>query len=255
MYSKSFFKTPMMQVQGKLKADYRLDRMRLTLNPKPKETLRLCTTTTIIVTNQQTNCFMKTWMIGKDLRFTFITLHHSLMAISKALLRLVIVELSSINVSWFIGCTIGASGKYSDTSRIGKYGLGFNVCYHLTDVIQFISRDQLIMFDPHTEFLPSNAPGLKLNFVSQNFAQKYPAQVMLPYLNVFLIQQSLGSSFWAIAVWKLAIKTFRCNTVSVAFERWKARQSQQNKQQISWKRYNSKTTTRTYLNERKATSF
>ena len=38
---------------------------------------------------------------------------------------------------------VGASGKAADATTIGKYGLGFNVAYHFTDVVSFVSRDQV----------------------------------------------------------------------------------------------------------------
>ncbi len=51
--------------------------------------------------------------------------------------------------------SLGKSEKNDDTTRIGKYGLGFNVAYHFTDVVSFVSQDQLIFFDPHAAFLPN----------------------------------------------------------------------------------------------------
>ena len=41
-------------------------------------------------------------------------------------------------------------GKINDETTIGKYGLGFNCCYHFTDVVSFVSGDQLVYFDPHS---------------------------------------------------------------------------------------------------------
>ena len=38
--------------------------------------------------------------------------------------------------------SVGASGKAADASTIGKYGLGFNVSYHLADLVTFVSRDR-----------------------------------------------------------------------------------------------------------------
>ena len=35
--------------------------------------------------------------------------------------------------------SVGASGKTSDASTIGKYGLGFNVAYHLSEVYQHVA--------------------------------------------------------------------------------------------------------------------
>eukprot|EP01052_Picozoa_sp_SAG31_P013459 SAG31_NODE_809_length_11922_cov_15.915504_7_plen_148_part_00 len=39
---------------------------------------------------------------------------------------------------------VGQSGKQDDARKIGKYGLGFNCCYHFTDVVSFLTDDQVI---------------------------------------------------------------------------------------------------------------
>eukprot|EP01119_Soliformovum_irregulare_P012369 TRINITY_DN3204_c0_g1_i4.p1 TRINITY_DN3204_c0_g1~~TRINITY_DN3204_c0_g1_i4.p1 ORF type:complete len:1563 (+),score=556.25 TRINITY_DN3204_c0_g1_i4:193-4689(+) len=76
--------------------------------------------------------------------------------------------------------SLGKSEKYDDNTRIGKYGLGFNVVYHFTDVVSFISRDQLVMFDPHGLFLPQHLQGLRSDFVQEKLSSKYKAQ-MAPF--------------------------------------------------------------------------
>ena len=40
-----------------------------------------------------------------------------------------------------------------------KYGLGFNVSYHFTDVVQFVSGDTIVVFDPHGQSLPNGPRG------------------------------------------------------------------------------------------------
>ena len=45
--------------------------------------------------------------------------------------------------------SIGRSRKREDGTTIGKYGLGFNVAYHFTDCVQFVSGRSLECFDPH----------------------------------------------------------------------------------------------------------
>jgi sacsin len=56
---------------------------------------------------------------------------------------------------------VGQSGKASDAGSIGKYGLGFNVAYHFTDCLSFVSREQLVIFDPHGKSLPDGLLGLQ----------------------------------------------------------------------------------------------
>lgn len=66
---------------------------------------------------------------------------------------------------------VGKSEKFEDAGKIGKYGLGFNVSYHFTDVPSFVSADQLVQFDPHAKHLPSNLPGLRAGFTTLPPAQ------------------------------------------------------------------------------------
>ena len=44
--------------------------------------------------------------------------------------------------------SIGRSRKRDDSTTIGKYGLGFNVAYHFTDCVQFVSGESVVIFDP-----------------------------------------------------------------------------------------------------------
>ncbi|GBB98237.1 hypothetical protein RclHR1_03180002 [Rhizophagus clarus] len=48
---------------------------------------------------------------------------------------------------------IRVGGKQGDTTKIGKHGLGFNSCYHLTDVPSFVSGDKIAFLDPQEKFL------------------------------------------------------------------------------------------------------
>lgn len=44
---------------------------------------------------------------------------------------------------------IGASGKRIAVSKTGRYGVGFNTAYNVTDYPSFLSRAWMICFDPH----------------------------------------------------------------------------------------------------------
>jgi hypothetical protein len=48
---------------------------------------------------------------------------------------------------------IRVGGKQDDDTKIGKHGLGFNSCYHFTDVPSFISGDAIAFLDPQEIFL------------------------------------------------------------------------------------------------------
>ncbi|KAH3856975.1 hypothetical protein DPMN_099572 [Dreissena polymorpha] len=45
------------------------------------------------------------------------------------------------------------SAKVDDLSTIGKFGLGFNAVYNITDVPSFISGSDMLIFDPHEKYL------------------------------------------------------------------------------------------------------
>ena len=72
---------------------------------------------------------------------------------------------------------IGASLKRGEAGKTGKYGLGFNSCYHITDIPIFVSGRYLCLFDPGAKFLPGAAsgnPGKRIDFVAAEFASKFP---------------------------------------------------------------------------------
>lgn len=69
--------------------------------------------------------------------------------------------------------SIGKSRKRDDTATIGRYGLGFNVSYHLTDLVQFVSRDTVVLFDPHGRSLPEGRLGMRARF-TDGLGDKYP---------------------------------------------------------------------------------
>ncbi|CAG8755616.1 12622_t:CDS:1, partial [Funneliformis caledonium] len=48
---------------------------------------------------------------------------------------------------------ICVGGKQDDDKKIGKHGLGFNSCYHFTDVPDFISGDFIAFLDPQEKYL------------------------------------------------------------------------------------------------------
>ena len=70
--------------------------------------------------------------------------------------------------------SIGKSRKREDSATIGRYGLGFNVSYHFTDVVQFVSGDDVVLFDPHGRALPDGQLGMRATFTGGLGAQ-YPS--------------------------------------------------------------------------------
>ena len=63
---------------------------------------------------------------------------------------------------------LSGATKEHDTEKIGKFGLGFNAVYNLTDVPMFLSRNYFVVLDPHRSYLgeaiQKNAkPGIKID--------------------------------------------------------------------------------------------
>jgi sacsin len=57
---------------------------------------------------------------------------------------------------------IGESGKSDSVGKTGRFGLGFNACYNVTDVPSFFTKNELYFFDPHYQTVPGasvDSPG------------------------------------------------------------------------------------------------
>ena len=69
--------------------------------------------------------------------------------------------------------SVGKSRKREDGTTIGKYGLGFNVAYHFTDCVQFVSGRSFVCFDPHGTALPNGELGLRAAF-ADGYGARWP---------------------------------------------------------------------------------
>lgn len=63
---------------------------------------------------------------------------------------------------------LGAATKQSRTDQIGRFGLGFNAVYNLTEVPCFLSRHSIVIFDPHATHLgrcirDRSRPGVRID--------------------------------------------------------------------------------------------
>ncbi|CAH1272310.1 SACS [Branchiostoma lanceolatum] len=83
---------------------------------------------------------------------------------------------------------ISGATKKRDTNKIGRFGLGFNSVYHITDVPSFISRHYFVCFDPHTTHLPSMVnhiePGVQIEWNIDQTRRIYSDQFE-PYDGLF----------------------------------------------------------------------
>ena len=76
---------------------------------------------------------------------------------------------------------IGGSKKTEAEARTktGRFGVGFNSSYHVTDLPCFVSRNRLVMLDPHCAHLPnvnSSEPGKMINFLHPGLQQRFADQ-------------------------------------------------------------------------------
>ncbi|XP_072129068.1 sacsin-like [Mobula birostris] len=98
---------------------------------------------------------------------------------------------------------IGTASKEKQVDKIGKFGLGFNSVYHITDVPSILSGKYLLIFDPNVTHLKKyihsvTNPGIKLNlYEHRRLIQKFPGQFN-PYNGIFgcNFKISTGENFY-----------------------------------------------------------
>ena len=85
---------------------------------------------------------------------------------------------------------LGGATKESEPDKIGKFGLGFNAVYNVTDVPSFVTRNMLVIFDPHTTHLgrgikDCSRPGIKINLDQNRMLLRRLPDQFNPYNSVF----------------------------------------------------------------------
>ncbi|KAM4120132.1 hypothetical protein ACJW30_03G110200 [Castanea mollissima] len=78
---------------------------------------------------------------------------------------------------------IGGSGKHAQPWKTGRFGVGFNSVYHLTDLPSFVSGKYVVLFDPQGFYLPKVSaanPGKRIDYVSSSAISLYKDQ-FFPY--------------------------------------------------------------------------
>ena len=87
---------------------------------------------------------------------------------------------------------IGESVKQVDTSKIGRFGLGFNATYNVTDYPSLLTRQYILFFDPHLNVIPGAdyiKPGRGWD-LTQFYKEKKPWQTYKGMLAPFQILDS-----------------------------------------------------------------
>ncbi len=73
--------------------------------------------------------------------------------------------------------SLGDSGKRETLWKTGRFGIGFNSVYHVTDYPSLISRDRIVFFDPHATAIPKTTlsqPGYSWKFAEEGWWDGYP---------------------------------------------------------------------------------
>ena len=89
------------------------------------------------------------------------------------------------NITKLAGAT-----KENETDKIGRFGLGFNAVYNITDVPSFVSRHNIVIFDPHTKHLGrsiknKSKPGIKIDMRKHRKKLKRLGNQFKPYNDIF----------------------------------------------------------------------
>ncbi|XP_034418006.1 sacsin [Cyclopterus lumpus] len=84
---------------------------------------------------------------------------------------------------------VGSASKENKVEKIGKFGLGFNTVYHVTDVPSILSGNSLLILDPNVTHLKKHIklntnPGIKLDLSQKRLFHCFPGQFG-PYERIF----------------------------------------------------------------------
>ncbi|XP_071951516.1 sacsin-like [Antedon mediterranea] len=106
---------------------------------------------------------------------------------------------------------LGGQSKKEQTNKIGKFGLGFNSVYHITDVPSFISNGRLTIFDPQRFHLgnqiQSGAPGIQINFKKNPQTVERFSNQFQPYSNLF--GWNFQDSYFTGTLFRLPLRTYK----------------------------------------------
>lgn len=97
------------------------------------------------------------------------------------------------NINKLAGAT-----KVDEVGKIGRFGLGFNAVYHLTDVPSFVSREYFVLFDPNTNHIGNHIPnksrpGIRINLAKNPHPLSAFEDQFQPYNDVFGCKTNLNA--------------------------------------------------------------
>ncbi|XP_051998790.1 sacsin-like [Xyrauchen texanus] len=76
---------------------------------------------------------------------------------------------------------VGSASKANKVEKIGKFGLGFNAVYHVSDIPSILSGKSLLILDPNVTHLEKHIlskgnPGIKLDPFQERLYKSFPGQ-------------------------------------------------------------------------------
>ncbi|XP_073710989.1 sacsin-like [Misgurnus anguillicaudatus] len=76
---------------------------------------------------------------------------------------------------------VGSASKENKVEKIGKFGLGFNAVYHVSDIPSILSGKSLLILDPNVTHLEKHIlskgnPGIKLDLFRERLYKRFPGQ-------------------------------------------------------------------------------
>ncbi|KAK7168547.1 hypothetical protein R3I93_004765 [Phoxinus phoxinus] len=82
---------------------------------------------------------------------------------------------------WINIVKVGSASKENKFEMIGKFGLGFNAVYHVTDIPSILSGKSLLILDPNVTHLEKHIlskgnPGIKLDPFQERLYKRFPGQ-------------------------------------------------------------------------------
>ena len=103
---------------------------------------------------------------------------------------------------------ISQEGKLDQMDKTGRFGLGFNTCYNVTDYPCLVTRDGLHIFDPHRRINPQDA-GIGLELIPEIWAE-YTALLRL----FELAGLTKGQPYFDGTIFRLPLRTEQHASVS-----------------------------------------
>ena len=108
---------------------------------------------------------------------------------------------------------LGGAAKKTDATKIGRFGLGFNVVYNLTDVPSFVTGNVVVFFDPHTTHLghsihDKSKPGIKIDLRRNKTLLRKLSHQFQPYKGVFgCDMDAVSGPSWPGTLFRFPLRT------------------------------------------------